>query len=394
VTVRWSTSDETSSDLWLGLDPQTLVLAYSGAPRVRQHEVQISGLSPDQKYYYAVGDSTGVLAGGDSNHFFHTAPDGTSPVSMRVWAIGDSGTANGDARAVRDAYLNLQPHRDTDVWLMLGDNAYNSGTEPEYQAAVFDTYPSLLRNTPVWPTFGNHDAQSAASIGESGVYYDTFTLPRQGEAGGVPSGTEAYYSFDHGRVHFVCLDSQGSSRALGGAMMTWLQADLAAADADWIIAFWHHPPYTKGSHDSDNILDSDGRMKDMREVALPILEAGGVDLVLGGHSHVYERSFLLDGHYDGSSTFQQSMVLDGGNGSSDGAYSKPTQGQAAHEGAVYTVAGSSGKATTGGTLDHPAFYIGLRSLGSVVLDIEDQTLTARFLNSAGVIQDTYVITKG
>jgi len=88
---------------------------------------------------------------------------------------------------------------------------------------------------------------------------------------------EAYYAFDHGNVHFICLDSEGSSRAPGGAMLTWLQSDLLATGQDWIVAFWHHPPYTKGTHDSDNPADSGGRMRDMRENALPILEAGGVE---------------------------------------------------------------------------------------------------------------------
>ena len=66
-----------------------------------------------------------------------------------------------------------------------------------------------------------------------------------------------------------------------------------------MIAFCHHPPYTKGSHDSD----ADIELMEMRQNALPILEDAGVDLVLSGHSHSYERSFLIDGHYGTSSTF-------------------------------------------------------------------------------------------
>ena len=63
--------------------------------------------------------------------------------------------------------------------------------------------------------------------------------------------------------------------------MTWLKADLAATTQPWIIAFWHHPPYSKGSHDSDTEV----RHVEMREAALPVLEAGGVDLMLSGHTH-------------------------------------------------------------------------------------------------------------
>ena len=65
-----------------------------------------------------------------------------------VWVLGDSGTANRKARAVRDAYLNFTGSRHTDLWLMLGDNAYPDGTDEEYQAAVFENmYEDMLRHT-------------------------------------------------------------------------------------------------------------------------------------------------------------------------------------------------------------------------------------------------------
>src|SRR5216117_1053841 len=115
--------------------------------------------------------------------------------------------ASTNQAAVRDAYLAFTGSRHTDLWLMLGDNAYPDGTDAQYQAAVFDMYPALLHNSPVWPTLGNHDGQSADSATQSGPYYDIFTLPTQAEAGGVASGTEAYYSFDYGNMHFVVLDS-------------------------------------------------------------------------------------------------------------------------------------------------------------------------------------------
>ena len=103
-------------------------------------------------------------------------------------------------------------------------------------------------------------------------------------------------------------------------MITWVTADLAATDQDWVIAYWHHPPYTKGSHDSD----FETELIEMREVFLPVLEQGGVDLVLAGHSHVYERSFLLDQHYGDSTTLTAAMKLDAGSGRPEdtGAYQK------------------------------------------------------------------------
>ncbi len=391
VVVRWRTDVATNSRVSFGPAPSALIFFVDDSNPTTEHQVTVSSLIPETVYYYSIGSTTETLAGDDANHFFLTPPWPGTPKPTRIWVLGDSGTANASARAVRDAYYAFTGTRHTDLWLMLGDNAYADGTDPQYQAAVFDTYPETLRKSVLFPTLGNHDGHSANSGTQSGPYYDIFTLPKNGEAGGLASGTEAYYSYDHGNVHFIVLDSFGSDRSPFGAMMMWLQADLATTTQDWIIAYWHHPPYSKGSHDSD----TSGALTDMRKNALPVLEQGGVDLVLSGHSHSYERSFLLDGHYGTSSTLDPAtMILDGGDGreAGTGAYKKPL-GPIAHEGAVYTVAGSSGK-TSGGTLNHPVMFLSLNVLGSVVLDVEGNRLDATFLDSTGAVKDTYTILKG
>jgi hypothetical protein len=132
----------------------------------------------------------------------------------------------------------------------------------------------------------------------------------------------------------------------------------------------------------------------MRQNILPILENGGVDLVLSGHSHCYERSFLLDGHYGLSGTLIPSMKKNAGDGreSGNGAYIKPLTGPRDHFGAVYNVAGSSGQATTG-TMNHPAMFFSVLELGSVVLDINGTRLDSTFLRDNGTVRDTYTIIK-
>jgi len=388
LVVRWRTDVATDSRVRYGDAPGNLTSLVDLPAVSREHEITLENLSPDTVYYYAVGTTAGILAGGDASYFFFTPPMAGVPKPTRIWVLGDSGTADANAAAVRDAYYAFTGDRHTDLWLMLGDNAYDDGTDSDYQRAVFDMYPTMLRKSVLWPTLGNHDGHTADSGTQSGPYYDIFTLPRNGEAGGIASGTEAYYSFDYGNIHFIVLDSFDSDRSPFGAMLTWLQADLATTTQDWVIAYWHHPPYSKGSHDSD----SDGGLVDMRENALPVLEAGGVDLVLSGHSHSYERSFLIDGHYGSSGTLVPSMVVDGGDGreTGDGAYQKP--GPVAHEGAVYTVAGSSGK-TSGGSLNHPAMFISLNVLGSVVLNVDGNRLDTTFLESTGAVRDTFTMLK-
>jgi hypothetical protein len=387
IVVRWRTSVATTSRVRYGTTPGNFTTIVSDPVSTTEHVVSVPGLQPLTRYYYEVGTGTAFFVG-DANDFFETAPAVGTAVPTRIWVIGDSGTANASAAAVRDAYINFAGTRHTDIWLMLGDNAYNSGTDSEYQNAVFNMYPTLLQNTTLWSTRGNHESDAG---GTGSTYYNVFTLPRNAEAGGVASGTEAYYSFEYGNIHFVCLDAFGSSRSATGPMANWLRSDLASVDRDWIIAFWHHPPYTKGSHNSDTEIE----LIEMRQNMLPILEDGGVDLVLCGHSHSYERSFLLDGHYGGSGTLTSGMIKNNGSGREDGtgAYIKPTFGIAPHEGAVYAVAGSSGQ-TSGGTLNHPAMFISLNNLGSMVLDIDGNRLDAKFLRENATIADYFTILKG
>lgn len=387
MLVRWRSNVAHPGRVRYGTDPSNLVMASDERIATLDHQVVLDGLLPKTKYYYSVGTTTTPLAG-DLTHFFVTAPPSGVAASTRVWVLGDSGSANIYQAAVRDAYYKYTGSRHTNLWLMLGDNAYQDGTDAEYQQAVFDVYPSMLRKAVLWPTLGNHDGHTADSATQTGPYYDIFTLPTQGQAGGVASGTEAYYSFDYGNIHFICLDSYETSRSAAGAMATWLRNDLLATSATWVVAFWHHPPYSKGSHDSD----VEREMVQMRQNILPILEDGGVDLVLSGHSHSYERSFLLDGHYGTSDTLQPSMILDGGSGRGSLAYTKSPGAPLSHGGAVYAVAGSSGK-RTGGALNHPAMFVSMSRLGSVVIDLTGTRLDFRFLDETGVTRDSFSLVK-
>ena len=391
VVIRWRTDVATSSRVVWGPSPAELSSDESDPSPTTEHEITVGGLLPGQRYYYAVGTVDELLAGPDDDHYFTTHPPASGTGSTRIWVLGDSGTADANAEAVRDAYYGFPGNESTDLWLMLGDNAYPHGTDAQYQAALFDIYPEMLRRAVLWPAIGNHDLFDGSS--GSWPYYDIFTLPQEAQAGGVVSGTEAYYSFDFANIHFVVLDSQDSDRTPGGAMLTWLEEDLAATDRHWIVAYWHHPPYSKGSHDSDDRF-GEHKLVEMRENALPIFEDYSVDLVLAGHSHSYERSFLVDGFYDTPTVVPgDGEILDGG----PGPYLKPLPGDVPYDlapgdGAVYVVAGSSGK-SSGGPLNHPLMYLSLNLLGSVVLDVDSDSLRLRFLDSGRVVRDDVTILK-
>jgi hypothetical protein len=388
VTVRWRTDVAVPSVVEYGTTAGLLDQTASDLTLRTEHELQVDGLNADTQYWYGVSDGSVILTGADSQTWWRTSPPRGTPRPLRIWVLGDSGLAGLNQNAVRDAYLAATGDRATDLVLLLGDNAYASGTDYEYQFGLFLPYASVLRTAQLWPARGNHDTIYA---GANDDYFDFFTLPTLAEAGGEPSGTESWFSFDVGNVHFVCFDSYQGDLSPPSDMLDWIAADLAANDLEWTIVLTHYPPYTKGSHDSD----VEWAPIQIREQFVPVLEAGGVDLVLNGHSHGYERSWLMDGHYGDSTTFTESHKVDSGDGDpqGDGPYRKASHGPVPHSGTVYCVAGSASR-TNGGVYDHPAMLRGEETLGSLVLEIDGSVLTAEFLTITGTVHDRFSIEKG
>lgn len=395
MVVRWRTDVPTTSRVSYGDAVGSLFETVDDPTLTTEHVVTLTGLTAGTTAYYSVGEIGLPLAGGDADHWLRTSPPPGSSAPYRVWSIGDAGFTGPNLDAVRDAYATFNGDSSADLLLLLGDNAYLTATDAQYQAAVFNEHAAMLRTTPVWSVFGNHEAISSNSLTQTGPYFDMFTFPTAGEVGGVASGTESYYSFDYGNTHFIVLDSEQSPTSPATPMLTWLTADLQAAvlqDPTWIIALWHRPPYSKGLfHDSDVEVEE----ARMRQYVLPILDTYGVDVVLNGHSHNYERSYLLDGHYGLSATFNNSFKVEPGDGdpAGDGAYRKDDTGPTPNSGTVYVVNGSGSEVRVT-SLAHPAMIRTLLELGSVVMDVDDTTLTAQFLTSTGAIHDAFRIVKG
>lgn len=426
--VVWRTAGPVEAAVRIGTDPKQLATTVSGgdivaraalggdstemAPRWKalrtsrnlalpklhsapigtfQYEAKITGLKPDTTYYYAVYDGNRRLTPEDPEYRFVTPPASGTRRPYRFWVIGDGGTGRTGQKSVYDALRTRvrADGRPLDFWIHVGDMAYGTGRDNEFQTRFFESYEEILRQSVCWPSMGNHEGHTSKGTTGVGPYYDAYVLPTRGESGGVASGTEAYYAFDHGNIHFICLDSHDLDRKPDGAMAKWLKADLEKAKADWLVAFWHHPPYTKGSHDSDKEKD----LVEMRHYILPILEAGGVDLVLAGHSHIYERSMLIDGATSTNATTAETFVLDDGDGdpAGDGSYRK-SGGLKAHGGTVYVVSGHAG-AKLGRNGTSPVMRRTLMEHGSFLVDVDGDTLTGRMINLNGTERDVFSLVK-
>jgi hypothetical protein len=403
VVIRWRSSVATNTTVKYGLSAGSLTSTASNASAVTEHEIKLTGLTANTKYFYSIGSSTQTLQG-DANNFFVTAPTVGTEKKTNIWVTGDCGNNSTNQANVRNQYATYIGSNYTDVWLLLGDNAYDAGTDSEYQSKFFDIYKDdMLKKTVLWPATGNHDyANNATRQNDHNIpYYSHFTLPTNAEAGGVASNTEAFYSYNYANIHFISLDSYGKESNTYrlydtlGPQVVWLKQDLAANTQQWTIVYWHHPPYTMGSHNSD----TESELINIRQNFIRILERYKVDLILCGHSHVYERSRLMKGHYGNESTFSaatnnlssSSAKYDGSSNSCP--YIKNTS--TPYNGTVYVVAGSAGQ--LGGTqtsFPHAAmYYSNATNGGSLALTVEANRLDAKWVCSDGVVRDQFTMEK-
>jgi hypothetical protein len=366
---------------------------HSAPDNTYQFEAKITGLSPDTPYFYAIYNGNTRLTPDDATYHFRTHPTHGAKRDIYFWAVGDSGRGNKMQKDVHQAMLNYNKKHNLalDMYIHVGDMAYGSGKDPEFQNNFFKIYETTLRNTVCWPAMGNHEGYTSKGKTGIGPYYDAYITPTQGEAGGVPSGQESYYSYNYGRTHFIVLNSHDLDRSPSATMAQWLREDLAKTSlkkTDWLVAFWHHPPYTKGSHDSDK----EKQLIEMRQHIMPILESSGVDLVLTGHSHIYERSMLIDGAYD-TPTTAENHVFDDGDGhiKGDGAYKK-SPGLNPNQGTVQIVTGHGGTGLTRRGYS-PVMKRSILQNGSTLVQITGNTLKTTMLNFEGEVIDEFQIHK-
>ena len=182
--------------------------------------------------------------------------------------------------------------------ITLGDNAYENATLDDFLDAYAPTWGRHRWRT--HPAIGNHEY----NVPHGAPYFAYFC-----EAAGAP--LKGYYSYDVGAWHFIVLNSNCAEKDAdappcdaGSEQERWLRADLAAHPAKCTAAYWHHPRFSSGSKGDDASVQ-------------PLWQAlydAGADVVLSGHSHVYERFGPQDptGHADPERGIREFVVGTGG----------------------------------------------------------------------------------
>src|ERR1044071_8706557 len=180
--------------------------------------------------------------------------------SVKFAVIGDTGSGSEKQRDVGEMMVKYHALFPFEFVLMMGDNMYGGEAPQDFEKKFAEPYKALLeQKVKFYATLGNHDQAFE-------VNYTNFNM----------NGKE-YYRFAKGKIAFYCLNSNYMDKK----QVQWLEDQLSHETAEWRVMFFHHPPYSSAKkHGSDGQL---------REVVEPIFLKYGVDVVLAGHDHVYER---------------------------------------------------------------------------------------------------------
>jgi len=286
VVVAWATDTSGSSEVHYSTDTsysQTAAATSFSADGKYWHSATITGLTADTTYHYRVYTS-GVDLTPWTNVTFRTAPSADA-TQITFAGLGDSrpgSTSSTPSTAARNVAAQMA-QRDFAFAIHTGDIVYgggvctgsNSGWN-QYLRGYFDLYEDSIKEVPFYTAIGNHELGSGSASCGYDAYTGVYYLPEN-----APSGDEErYYSYDWGNIHVVVLNTE-QNFATGSAQYNWLENDLQNTDRRWIVAAFHRPPYSSGPHGSD---------EDVQDYLVPLLEQYGVDVVLNGHDHIYERT--------------------------------------------------------------------------------------------------------
>ena len=276
-----------------GTTPGSLAAYADDTAGRPDHGVTLTGLRPETKYYYSIGTTAGTIC---------PAPITISPPHRRSGPAGprasgfcsDYGQCRRHPVAVRDTYLNYiaTNGRGTTCGLPAAttSRAGRRGRR-RLQTTCSTSIPTSFR------TRRSSPAPAITTVAPPAPTGAFTTFPTRGRPA-ASSGNAHYYSFDYGNIHFVSLDVFNASTDVGSPMLMWLTNDLARPPNRG-----SSPISTPRSIARCFTTRTPHRSWSMRQNFAPIFEAYGVDLVLSGHSHSLQRTYLLNQHYGVSSTF-------------------------------------------------------------------------------------------
>jgi len=310
----------------------------------------------------------------------------TSTASFTFATYGDSASGNPPT-----GFINVQNaiNRTASKFaVLLGDNVYNTGTHAEWDYRLSSSTNSAAttwnKNHIDYFAYGNHDVSS--NNGQPALDNYSNPVPVLGKtspvAGPVDHNTEKNYSFDHGLVHFVVIDSnQYTSASEIDKIYDWAENDLASSTQPWKFLVLHHPIESVS-------FTSTGPGSTYFRKVFDRLKPKGLDVVLQGHAHAYERSFPVTGYSGSAMTFTDTDDNDYQKGAGVVLLTSGLGGKDTHGGATTTNDGWAHVRTSSGTNPSADF-----SFTKVDVTAGQLTFT-QVKASDDSVMDTFTITSG
>jgi len=255
---------------------------------------------------------------------------------IKFGVIGDFGTAGANEAAVANLVKSWNP----DFIITTGDDNYSSGAASTIDANIGQYYHDYIYpykgkygagavTNRFFPSLGNHDYKAV----KAQPYIDYFTLP----------GNERYYDFVKGPVHFFAIDSDNNEpdgNTATSVQANWLKSRLAASTSQWNIVYFHHPSYSSGANHGSSVY-----------MRWPFKE-WGVDIVMNGHDHEYER-LTVDG---------VTYIVNGTGGADLYKFGTPLSGSQVRYNATH---------------------------GAMLVEADENNVLLKFINKQGVTMDSY-----
>ena len=251
-----------------------------GAIAYRSNHATVSGLTPGVEYTYQLGSEDG---GWSAPATFRTqaAGDNWKFLAFSDAQIGVDTKVAEQAEAWRTAVKQAtDKYPESQFLLHSGDQVEGWGARVSQWEEFYS--PEQVRTYPLAVAMGNHELYPSKL--ETRHFYEHANLPNAEQG-------NANYFFERNNALFIVLDSNESDDAGIARHSEFLRQTVAShgTDKDWIIAVMHHAPYTHSNHASDEDVVK------LREQLSPVFSEAGVDLVMSGHDHMYNRSRLMNG---------------------------------------------------------------------------------------------------
>jgi 3',5'-cyclic AMP phosphodiesterase CpdA len=348
IKILWETNEPCRSLVLYGepkyhLPHANLEFSQELTDSTLMHEVQLSGLAPGADYFYQVISTNG---NGDSLksgiNTFQTALGEDDAIAFALFCDSQSNPETWGR--ITNLAFQERPH-----FALLGGDLVDYGfNKDDWVNEFFAPSHTFMRHYPIYSVPGNHEHDAY-------LYYQYMANP----------DPEYRYTFTYGNVRFFMIDTDRDVSP-GSQQYTWLEDQLAKSESHWNIVMHHHPPFSSEENDFGDInyqKSTEGNLETRQLV--PLYEKYGVDLVVFGHIHAYERTWPI---------FKERVNQE--------------------KGIIYLNLGGAGGGLENASYQRPFFTHKVKKVHHFgLVTVQGPTLNFEAINESGIIFDSFSVSK-